>query len=76
MILLALVLGALVWAWLIDRDDRRHHRRQRSAGEMSGARRKRILDFRSSPNPGDPVDEGWVRPDADRDGADGHDLAP
>ncbi|HZY76143.1 MAG TPA: hypothetical protein VFE40_07475 [Jatrophihabitantaceae bacterium] len=64
-IVVAVVLALACAAW-VDHRDRKHHRKQRSSGDMIGRRRERILNFRSTPEPGVPVSDDWDQSMGDR----------
>ena len=55
-VMVVLALGCAAW---VDHRDRKHRRKQRSAGDMIGNRRQRMLDLRSTPEPGVPSTEVW-----------------
>lgn len=57
-IVVFLVLALAGAAW-IDHRDRKHHRKQRSSGEMIGRRRERMRDLRSTTEHGVPSTGAW-----------------
>jgi hypothetical protein len=64
-VVVVLVLALACAAW-IDQRDRKHRRKQRSSGEMIGRRRERILNLRSTPEPGVPLSDDWDQSMSDR----------
>jgi hypothetical protein len=60
---LVLFLAGAAW---IDHRDRKHHRTQRSASDMIGRRRERMLNLRSTPEHGVPPGDDWDQPMGDR----------
>ena len=61
--MLVLVLAGAAW---VDHQDRKHHRKQRKAGDMIGRRRDRIRNVRSTPERGVPLSTDWDKPTEDR----------